>query len=55
MSTVTLEQALSQIEELQKENKRLTNRINFLEEVMYEDTMGDYDDYEIDDYDPRFD
>lgn len=50
-----LEEALIKIEELTKENKKLQNRIDFLEEILYTETMEDYNENSYDDYDPMFD
>lgn len=41
---MTLEQALTKLEEVQKENIKLRKRVEQLEKVMYEETMYDYED-----------
>jgi len=55
METVTLEQALAKVEDLTKENSKLKKRVIFLEDMMYNDTMSEYDSYDVDEYDPIFD
>lgn len=41
---MTLEQAMAKIEQLQIENKKLSQRNQMLEKLMLEDTMDDYED-----------
>lgn len=52
---MNLDEALKTIESLKKDNNKLQNRVDFLEEVLYTDTMQDYDGYVVDEYDPIFD
>ena len=52
---MNLVEALNTIEVLKKENNKLQNRVDFLEEIMYDETMNDYDGYVVDEYDPIFD
>lgn len=43
---MNLDEALTTIEILKIENKKLQNRVDYLEEVMYDETMENYDEFE---------
>lgn len=49
---MNLEQALTEIKSLQKENNKLQKRVDFLEELMHNEVEqtreGDYEDYSTD-------
>jgi hypothetical protein len=43
---MNLDEALKTIETIKKENKRLQSRVDYLEKVMHNDVMENYDEYE---------
>lgn len=51
---MTLEEAQRRVEELMMENKKLQNRVDFLEKTMQDEVIGDYDNG-FDDDDDYFD
>jgi len=54
---MTLEEALNEIEVLKLKNSKLQHRVDFLEDLVYTETMEDYDnesDYDYD-FDPFLD
>lgn len=54
---MTLEEALNEVEVLKLKNAKLQSRVDFLEEIMYSETMEDYNEttYDNDDFDPLYD